>query len=45
MELLQFIVTTYFSFRDTIYQKKFGTALGSPVSRVIAKLFMEWLEQ
>ena len=43
MELLQFVVTTtYFSFRGTIYQQKFGTALGS---QVIANLFMEWLEQ
>ena len=46
MELLQFIVTTtYFSFRGTIYQQKFGTAMGSPVSPVIANLFMEWLEK
>ena len=46
MELLKFIVTTtYFSFRDTIYQQKFGTAMGSPVSPVVANLFMEWLEQ
>ena len=38
MEVLQFVVTTtYFSFRGTIYQQKFGTAMGS--------LFMEWLEQ
>ena len=46
MELLQFVFpTTYFSFRGTIYQQKFGTAMGSPVSPVIANLFMEWLEQ
>ena len=46
MELLQFVVTTtYLSFRSTIYQQKFGTAMGSPVSPVIANLFMEWLEQ
>ena len=44
MELLKFIVTTiYFSFRGTIYQQKFGTAMGSPLSPV--NLFMEWLEQ
>ena len=36
MVLLQFVVaTTYFNFRDTIYQHKFGTAMGSPVSPVI----------
>ncbi|XP_066289685.1 uncharacterized protein [Branchiostoma lanceolatum] len=46
LELLSFIVTTtYFSFRGNIYQQKFGTAMGSPVSPVLANLFMEWLEQ
>ncbi|KAI8479817.1 hypothetical protein Bbelb_424380 [Branchiostoma belcheri] len=46
IELLSFIVTTtYFSFRGDIYQQKFGTAMGSPVSPVLANLFMEWLEQ
>ena len=46
MKLLKFIITTtYFSFRGTIYQQKFGTAMGSPVSPVIANLFMEWQEQ
>ncbi|XP_035658161.1 uncharacterized protein LOC118403535 [Branchiostoma floridae] len=46
MELLTFIVTTtYFSFRGNIYQQRFGTAMGSPVSPVLANLFMEWLEQ
>ena len=45
-ELLKFIVTTtYFSYWGTIYQHKFGTAMESPVSPVIANLFMEWLEQ
>ncbi|KAI8505985.1 hypothetical protein Bbelb_163380 [Branchiostoma belcheri] len=33
------------SFRGDIYQQKFGTAMGSPVSPVLANLFMEWLEQ
>ena len=46
MELLQFVdTTTHFSFRGTIHQQKFGTAMTSPVSPVIANLFMEWLEQ
>ena len=46
MELLKFVVTTtYFSFRGVIYQQKFGTAMGSPVSPILANLFMEWLEQ
>ena len=43
--LLKFIATTtYLSFRGTIYQQKFGTTMGSPVSPVIETLFMEWLE-
>ena len=44
MEQMKFIVTTiYFSF--TISQQKFGTAMGSLVSPVIANLFINWLEQ
>jgi hypothetical protein len=46
MELLQFVLTTtYFIFREDIYKQKFGAAMGSPVSPIIANLFMEWLEQ
>ena len=46
MELLQFVITTtYFSFRGTIYQQKFGTAMGRPVTPVIANLFRKWPEQ
>jgi len=46
MELLEFVVTpTYFTFRGVIYQQRFGTAMGSPLSPIIANLFMEWLEQ
>ncbi|XP_053392037.1 uncharacterized protein LOC128554747 [Mercenaria mercenaria] len=46
MTLLKFILTTtYFTFRDQIYQKKFGTAMGSPVSPIVANLLMEFLEQ
>jgi len=42
MELLEFVVTTtYFTFRGVIYQQRFGTAMGSPVSPIIANLFME----
>ena len=45
IELLKFIVTTtYFSFRGTFHQQKFGTAMGSPLSPVIAIFFMEWLQ-
>ncbi|XP_072033432.1 uncharacterized protein [Amphiura filiformis] len=46
MELLEFVLTTtYFSFRGTIYKQKFGAAMGSPCSAIIANIFMEWLEQ
>ncbi|XP_072020698.1 uncharacterized protein [Amphiura filiformis] len=46
MEVLEFaLTTTYFSFRGQIYQQKFGTAMGSPVSPIVANLYMEWLEQ
>jgi len=46
MDLLKFIVTTtYFSFRAVIYQQKFGAAMVSPVSPLLANLFMEWLEK
>ena len=37
--------TTYFTFREKIYEQVFGTAMGSPVSVVVANLFMEDLEQ
>ena len=46
MDLLKFVLTTtYFSFRGNIYKQKFGTAMGSPVSPIVANLFMEHLEQ
>jgi len=46
MDLLKFIVTTtYFSFRAVIYQQMFGAAMGSPVSPLLANLFLEWLEK
>ncbi|XP_072050102.1 uncharacterized protein [Amphiura filiformis] len=46
IELLEFVLTTtYFSFRGEIYMQKFGPAMGSPVSAIIANIFMEWLEQ
>ena len=42
MELLRFVLTTtYFTFRGVIYKQKFGAAMGSPVSPIIANLFME----
>ena len=46
VELLNFVLTTtYFVFRGQVYQQKFGTAMGSPVSPIVANLFMEDLEQ
>ncbi len=46
MDLLRFILTTtYFQFDGVIYRQKFGTAMGSLVSPIVANLFMEFLEQ
>ncbi len=46
LELLRFtLTTTYFLFRGKIYKQRFGAAMGSPVSPVVANLFMEFLEQ
>ena len=42
MELLEFVLTT---FRGKVYKQKFGAAMGSPCSAIIANIFMEWLEQ
>ena len=36
---------TYFSFRGEIYQQVFGTAMGSPVSVIVANLVMEDAEE
>ena len=45
MELLEFICsTTYYTFDGKIMQQKFGTAMGSPVSAVIANFYMEKLK-
>ncbi|XP_072176463.1 uncharacterized protein [Diadema setosum] len=44
--LLNFILTTtYFQFNDQVYRQKFGAAMGSPVSPIVANLYMEDLEQ
>jgi len=41
MQLLEFILsTTYFCFSGQIYKQKFGTAMGSPVSPLVANMFM-----
>ena len=46
IDLLSFCLnTTYFVYDGTYYQQVFGTAMGSPVSAVIANLVMEDIEQ
>ena len=36
---------TYFSFQDQFYEQVEGAAMGSPVSPILANLYMEFLEQ
>ena len=36
--------TTYFQYDNTIYTQIEGAAMGSPVSPIVANLFMEWFE-
>ena len=36
--------TTYFTFDGDLYRQKFGAAMGSPVSPIVANLFMEDFE-
>ena len=44
--LLEFCLkNTYFSFQDQFYEQVEGAAMGSPVSPIIANLYMEHLEQ
>jgi hypothetical protein len=46
IDLLSFSLnTTYFVFEGCYDQQVFGTAMGSPVSAVIANLVMEDVEQ
>ena len=35
----------YFSFQDQFYEQVEGAAMGSPVSPIVANLYMEYLEQ
>ena len=37
--------TTYFLYDGTIYMQVEGAAMGSPVSPIVANLFMEWFEE
>ena len=46
IHLLKFYVkNTYFSFQDQFYEQVEGAAMGSPVSPIVANLYMEFLEQ
>ena len=45
MELFEFCITNILLFRRVIYKQKFGVAMGTPCSAIIANNFMEWLEQ
>ena len=44
--LLEFCLkNTYFSFQDQFYEQIEGAVMGSPVSPIVANLYMEYLEQ
>ena len=44
-ELLTFCLnTTYFKFQCEFYQQVFGVSMGSPISPIIANMFMEKFE-
>ena len=46
MELLEFVLNkTYFMLRVQVYQQKLGTTKASPVSPIVANLFIGSLEQ
>ena len=45
-ELLQLCLrSTYFSFNGEFYEQREGAAMGSPVSAVVANLYMEFFEE
>ena len=45
-DLLNFVLgSTYFQYNGSIYEQKDGAAVGSPVSAVIASIFMEEFEE
>ena len=46
IHLLEFCLkNTYFSFQGQFYEQVEGAAMGSPVSPIVANLYMEYLEQ
>ena len=41
-ELLSLILcSTYFSYKNTLYQQKFGVAMGGPISPIVANIVMD----
>ena len=45
-ELLQMCLnTTYFQYNNTFYKQRIGAAMGSPVSQIVANLYMESFEE
>ena len=45
MELLGFCLhNTYFSFQNKFYEQVEGAAMGSPISPIVANLYMEYFE-
>ena len=40
-----FLKTTYFQFDNTLYPQLGGAAMGSPVSPIVANLFMDCFEE
>ena len=46
IQLLKFCLkNTHFSFQDQFCEQVEGAAMGSPISRIVAKLYMEYFEQ
>ena len=46
MELTELCLrTTYFQFQDTFFEQSDGAAMGSPLSPIVANLYMEHLEE
>ena len=46
VDLLDFVLwSTYFQYNGSIYEQREGSAMGSPISAVIANLYMEVFEE